>query len=55
MSKNERPMSHEQAPSRRGHLTLTTEEGKIELREEQLDRVTGAASFSLNFAKIHWD
>jgi len=55
MSKNERPMSHEQAPSRRGHLTLTTEEGKIELTEEQLDRVTGAASVSFSFAKIPID
>ena len=41
MSKNERPMSYEQAHSRRDHLTLTTKEGKIELTEEQLHRVTG--------------
>jgi len=51
MSKNERPMSYEQSPSRRDHLTLTTDEGKIELTEEQLDRVTGAISFA--FAKIN--
>jgi len=36
-------MSYEQASSRRDHLTLTTKDGKIELTEEQLDRVTGGA------------
>ena len=34
-------MNHKQDSSRRDHLTLTTEQGKIELKEEQLDRVTG--------------
>jgi len=34
-------MKHEQASSRRDHLTVTTEEGKIELTEEQLARVSG--------------
>ena len=29
-------MSHEQVSSRRDHLTLTTEEGKIELTEQRL-------------------
>ena len=29
--------------SRRNHLTLTTKDGKIELAEEQLSRVTGGA------------
>ena len=53
MSKNERPISYEQASSRRDHLTLTTVEGKIELTEEQLNRVTGGVS--LNFAKIPID
>jgi len=28
---------------RRDHLTLTTEEGKIELTEKELDRVTGGS------------
>ena len=37
---------NEQAPSRRDHLTLTTEEGKIELTEEQLERVTGGYAFA---------
>ena len=46
MSKNERPMSYEQAPSRRDHLTLTTEEGKIDLTEKQLDRATGGFAFA---------
>jgi hypothetical protein len=32
-------MNHEQKSSRRDHLT--TEEGKIELTEEQLSRATG--------------
>jgi hypothetical protein len=36
-------MSYDQASSRRDHLTLTTKEGKIELTEEHLDRVTGGA------------
>jgi hypothetical protein len=40
-SDQERPMSQEQKSSRRDHLTLTTEEGKIELMEEQLSRVVG--------------
>jgi len=53
MSKNERSMSYEQAPSWRDHLTLTTEEGKIDLTEKQLDRVTGALSFA--FAKVAID
>ena len=53
MSKNGKPMSYEQSPSRRDHLTLTSEEGKIELTEEQLDRVTGALSFA--FAKVAID
>jgi len=44
MNKAERPMSHEQAPSRRDHLILTTEEGKIDLTEKQLERVTGGSS-----------
>jgi hypothetical protein len=44
MNTLERPMSYEQASSRRDHLTLTTKEGKIELMEEQLDRVTGGAA-----------
>ena len=34
-------MSHEQKSSRRDHLTFTTQEGKIELTEEQLRRVSG--------------
>ena len=34
-------MNHEQASSRRDHLTVTTKDGKIELTEEQLDRVSG--------------
>ena len=37
-------MSHERKSSGRDHLTLTTEQGKIELAEEQLSRVTGAAA-----------
>ena len=48
MNTLERPMSYEQASSRRDHLTLTTKEGKIELTEEQLDRVTGGAKVSGN-------
>jgi hypothetical protein len=34
-------MSYEQKSSRRDHLTSTTEDGKIELAEEQLSRVVG--------------
>lgn len=41
-------MSYEQASSRRDHLTLTTKDGKIELTEEQLDRVTGGAKVAGN-------
>ena len=37
-------MNRKQASSRRDHLTVTTEENKIELTEEQLDRVTGAVA-----------
>ena len=33
---------NEQASSRRDHLTLMTEKSKIDLKEEQLDRVAGA-------------
>ena len=36
-------MSHEQKSSRRDHLTFTTQEGKIELTEEQLSRPTGGS------------
>jgi len=32
------------APSRRDHLTLTTDEGKIDLTEKQLDLVSGGAA-----------
>jgi len=35
-------MKHEEKSSRRDHLTLTTEQGRIELTEEELSRVTGA-------------
>jgi hypothetical protein len=46
-------MSYEQASSRRDHLTLTTNEGKIELAEEQLDRITGGAAETLwNWRKL---
>jgi len=34
-------MSHEPKFSRRDHLTLTTQDGKIELTEEQLRRISG--------------
>jgi hypothetical protein len=36
-------MNQEQNSSRRDHLTLTTKEGKIELTEEQVSRITGGA------------
>ena len=36
-------MNHEEKFSRRDHLTLTTEQGRIELTEQELSRVTGAA------------
>jgi hypothetical protein len=36
-------MNQAQKSSRRDHLTLTTKEGKIELTEEQVSRVTGGA------------
>jgi len=36
-------MNHEEKSSRRDHLTLTTEQGRIELTEQELSRVTGAA------------
>ena len=36
-------MKREQKSSRRDQLTLTTEDGKIELTEERLSRVTGGA------------
>ena len=40
-------MSHEQKSSRRDHLTFTTQEGKIELTEEQLSRVAGGLKIKL--------
>jgi hypothetical protein len=40
-SNQERSMSYEQKSSRRDHLTFTTKDGKIELTEEQLNRVGG--------------
>ena len=36
-------MTKEQKRSRRERLTLTTNEGKIELTEQELSRVTGGA------------
>ncbi len=47
-------------PSRRDHMITTTEDGKIELTEQELNRVTGGAgdlpteSLSLNFTKVVW-
>ena len=38
-------MSDERQGSRRDHLTATTPDGKIELTEETLSRVSGGASF----------
>ena len=34
-------MNHEKKSSRRDHLTSTTNEGKSELTEQELSRVTG--------------
>jgi hypothetical protein len=45
-------MKQEQKPSRRDHLTLTTEEGKIELMEEQLSRVIGGGTVFTHKAEI---
>jgi hypothetical protein len=39
-------MSYEQKSSRRDHLTRTTDEGKIELTEQELRRVSGGAKFN---------
>ena len=36
-------MNHKEKSSPRDHLTLTTEQGRIELTEQELSRVTGAA------------
>jgi hypothetical protein len=47
----EKAMNDEQKSSRRNHLTLTTEEGKIELVEAQLSRATGGLSLR-NHLKI---
>jgi len=44
-------MSKESKSSLRDRLTATTNEGKIELAEEQLTRVTGG---SLNQSPIFW-
>jgi hypothetical protein len=39
----ERPMTNEQKRSQRDQLILTTEEGKIELTEQELKRITGGS------------
>ena len=49
-------MKHEEKFSRRDHLTLTTEQGRIELTEEELSRVTGASGIKyevkIDFVKL---
>jgi hypothetical protein len=40
-------MSNEGKRSRRDHLTATTPDGKIELTEEELGRVSGGAAAAL--------
>ena len=49
-------MSYEQESSRRDHLTSTSKDGKIELTQEQLSRVGGAAVYMKwgSFGSIKW-
>ena len=47
-------MSYEQKPLRRDHLTSTTKDGKIELTEEQLSRVSGGSVY-WKWAPIKYD
>jgi hypothetical protein len=47
-------MSYDQKSSRRDHLTSTTKDGKIELTEEKLSRVSGGSVY-WKWAPIKYD
>jgi hypothetical protein len=47
-------MSYEQKPSRRDRLTSTTKDGKIELTEDQLSRLSGGSVY-WKWAPIKFD
>jgi hypothetical protein len=45
-------MSYEHKSSRCDHLTSTTKDGKIELTEQELNRVAGGAAHKIEFLKF---